>query len=88
MAWNITNVSLRQSLLPSNLMGRVHATHRTLANLAEVVGALVAGIIAEAFGLQVAFAVGAAVVIVSVAGRVVVTDERIRAAEAAAETGA
>ena len=86
MAWNITNVSLRQSLLPSNLMGRVHATHRTLANLAEVVGALAAGIIAEAFGLQVAFAVGAAVVIVSVAGRLVVTDERIRAAEAAAET--
>ena len=85
MAWNITNVSLRQSLLPSNLMGRVHATHRTLANLAEVVGALAAGIIAEAFGLQVAFAVGAAVVIVSVAGRLVVTGDRIRAAEAAAE---
>ena len=86
MAWNITNVSLRQSLLPSHLMGRVHATHRTLANLAEVVGALAAGFIAQAFGLQVAFAVGAAVVIVSVAGRLVVTDERIRAAEAAAET--
>lgn len=86
MAWNVTNVSLRQSLLPSNLMGRVHATHRTLANSAEVVGALAAGIIAEAFGLRVAFAVGAAVVIVSVAGRMVVTAERIRAAEAVAET--
>ena len=86
MAWNITNVSLRQSLLPANLMGRVHATHRTLANLAEVVGALAAGIIAEAFGLQVAFAVGSAVVIASVAGRLVVTGDRIRAAEAAAET--
>jgi len=86
MAWNITNVSLRQSLLPSNLMGRVHATHRTLANFAEVVGALAAGIIAEAFGLRAAFAVGAAVVIVSVAGRLVVTDHRIRAAEATAET--
>lgn len=86
MAWNITNVSLRQSLLPSKLMGRVHATHRTLANLAEVVGALVAGIIAEAFGLRVAFAVGSAVIILSVAGRLVVTEERIRAAEAQAET--
>jgi MFS family permease len=84
MAWNITNVSLRQSLLPTNLMGRVHATHRTLANLAEVVGALAAGIIAQALGLQVAFAIGAAVVILSVAGRLIVTDERIRAAEAAA----
>lgn len=85
MAWNITNVSLRQSLLPSNLMGRVHATHRTLANLAEVLGALAAGVIAEAFGLRVAFAIGAAVIILSVAGRLVVTDERIRAAEADAE---
>ena len=85
MAWNITNVSLRQSLLPSHLMGRVHATHRTLANAAELVGALVAGLVAEAFGLRAAFAVGAAVVIVSVAGRLVVTEERIREAEADAE---
>lgn len=85
MAWNITNVSLRQSLLPSHLMGRVHATHRTLANSAGLVGALVAGLVAEAFGLRAAFAVGAAIVIVSVAGRLVVTEERIREAQAAAE---
>ena len=87
MAWNITNVSLRQSLLPSRLMGRVHATHRTLANLAQVVGALAAGLIADAFGLRAAFAVGAAVVIVSVAGRLIVTEDRIKAAERAAEAG-
>lgn len=87
MAWNITNVSLRQSLLPTNLMGRVHATHRTLANLAEVVGAFTAGLIAETFGLQVAFAVGAAVVILSVAGRLVVTEDRIAAAESEADAG-
>ena len=87
MAWNITNVSLRQSLLPSRLMGRVHATHRTLANLAQVVGAVAAGLIADAFGLRAAFAVGAAVVIVSVAGRLVVTEDRIRAAERAADAG-
>ena len=84
MAWNITNVSLRQSLLPTELMGRVHATHRTIANFAELTGALAAGIIAEAFGLRAAFAIGAAVVILSVAGRLVVTEDRIRAAEAAA----
>ena len=87
MAWNITNVSLRQSILPMSLMGRVQASHRTLANLAELLGALAAGLIAEAFGLQVAFAVGAAVVFVSVVGRLVVTDERIRAAEAEALAG-
>jgi MFS family permease len=85
MSWNITNVSLRQSLLPSRLMGRVHATHRTLANVAQVVGAFAAGLIANAFGLRVAFAVGAAVIIVSVAARLVVTEDRIRVAEAAAD---
>jgi MFS family permease len=85
MTWNITNVSLRQSLLPSRLMGRVHATHRVVANLAGVIGAFAAGAIAQAFGLRVAFAVGAAVVIASVAGRLIVTEERIRAAEAAAQ---
>jgi MFS family permease len=31
MAWNVTNVSLRQSILPVRLMGRVHATHRFMA---------------------------------------------------------
>ena len=87
MAWNITNVSLRQSLLPSNLMGRVHATHRTLANFAEVIGALAAGLIAEAYGLRVAFAVGAAIVVISVAGRLIVTEQRIHGAEAAAAAG-
>ncbi|MDQ2941912.1 MAG: MFS transporter [Chloroflexota bacterium] len=85
MAWNITNVSLRQSLLPSRLMGRVHATHRTVANLAELIGAFAAGAIAQAFGLRMAFAVGAAVVIASIAGRLIVTEERIKAAEVAAE---
>src|SRR5687768_1782790 len=39
MGWNVTNVSLRQSILPARLMGRVHATHRTLANLAGLIGA-------------------------------------------------
>lgn len=85
MAWNVTNVSLRQSLLPPQLMGRVHATHRTLASLADLVGAMTAGVVAAAFGVQVAFAIGAAIIIVSVAGRLVVTEDRIRAAEAASE---
>lgn len=88
MAWNITNVSLRQSLLPAHLMGRVHATHRVLANLAEVIGAFAAGIIAEAFGLRVAFAVGASVIIASVALRLIVTESRIKAAEAQADADA
>jgi MFS family permease len=85
MGWNVTNVSLRQSILPARLMGRVHATHRTMANLAGLIGAFVAGAVGEALGLQAAFAVGAGLVLLGLLGRLVVTEERIRAAEAAAD---
>ncbi len=84
MMWNITNVSLRQSIIPSRLMGRVHASHRFIANVAGLLGAVAAGIIGEVVGLQAAFAIGALVVVVSFLGRLVVTEERIAAAQAAA----
>lgn len=85
MTWNVTNVSLRQSILPERLMGRVHATHRTLANLAGVVGASLAGLVGEAFGLPAVFAIGGFVVLLGLLGWFVVTDDRIRVAEADAE---
>ncbi|MEA2652645.1 MAG: hypothetical protein QOI85_2366 [Chloroflexota bacterium] len=85
MAWNVTNVSLRQSLLPEQLMGRVHATHRFMANGAGLLGAVTAGAVGEAFGLRAAFAIGAGIVLLGVLGRLVITDERIRAAESVAE---
>jgi MFS family permease len=81
MAWNITNVSLRQALVPPRLLGRVHATHRFVANVAGLLGALLAGFIGEAVSLEAVFAVGAAVVLASLAGRLIVTDARIAAAE-------
>jgi MFS family permease len=84
MLWNITNVSLRQAILPPRLMGRVHATHRFLANASGLLGAFVAGAIGEAFGLPAAFAVGSGIVLVGVLGRFVVTEDRIRRAEAEA----
>lgn len=83
MTWNVTNVSLRQSILPEALMGRVHATHRFLANAAGLAGALVAGAVGTAFGLPAVFALGSGVVLLGVLGRFVVTEERIRDAEAA-----
>ncbi|HYI65766.1 MAG TPA: MFS transporter [Candidatus Limnocylindrales bacterium] len=85
MAWNVTNVSLRQSLLPQQLMGRVHATHRFMANGAGLLGAATAGAVGQAFGLRAAFAIGAAIVLLGVLGRLIVTDDRIREAEALAD---
>lgn len=84
MAWNVTNVSLRQSILPSRLMGRVHASHRFIANVAGLLGAATAGIVGETLGLRAVFAIGAAIVLVGLLGRLIVTEERIAAAEAAA----
>lgn len=84
ISWNVTNVSLRQAILPPALMGRVHATHRLLANTAGLAGAFVAGLLAEGLGLPVTFAVGSAIVLLGLFGGLVVTEERIRAAEAEA----
>jgi len=84
MAWNITNVSLRQALLPLGLMGRVHATHRFAANVAGLAGAALAGVVGETIGLEAAFAAGAAFVLLGLLGGLVVTEGRIAAAEAEA----
>src|SRR3990170_106634 len=84
MTWNVTNVSLRQSILPSHLMGRVHATHRFMANGAGFIGAVLAGVAGEALGLPAVFAIGAGIVLLGLFGRLVVTEDRIRAAEAEA----
>jgi len=53
---------------------------------AGLAGAFLAGLIAEAFGLQVAFAVGSGIVALGLLGGLVVTNDRIRAAEAEAVT--
>ena len=82
MAWNVTNVSLRQSILPAALMGRVHATHRFMANAAGLLGAVIAGAVGQILGLPAVFAIGAGIVLVGVLGRFIVTEERIKAAEA------
>lgn len=85
MTWNVTNVSMRQAILPSRLMGRVHATHRFMATLAGLIGAVAAGAIGELVGLPAVFAVGAGIVLIGLLGGLVVTEERIRAAEAELE---
>jgi hypothetical protein len=64
-------------------MGRVHASHRFIANVAGLLGAVAAGAIGEVVGLQAAFAIGALVIVASVLGRLIVTEERITAAQAA-----
>jgi MFS family permease len=56
--YEITEVSLVQSSVGDRVLGRVNATIHTFTTLLTLAGAIGGGIIAEAWGLRVAFAIG------------------------------
>lgn len=87
-AFNPVFVSLRMRIVPGQLLGRVVASFRLLGMGTLPVGALLGGIIAEAFGLRAVFIWAAVVTIALLPARLVITDEAIAAAEAAATTAA
>ena len=60
-AWNVVAVTLRQSLTPDELRGRVAGAARLLAWGAQPVGAALGGLVAAAVGLRAPFFVAAAV---------------------------
>lgn len=57
--WNILVISLRQSVIPGRLLGRVHGTWRTLLWGSMPLGALLGGLLARA-GLSLPFIIGGA----------------------------
>jgi Na+/melibiose symporter-like transporter len=57
--WNILVISLRQSIIPGRLLGRVHGTWRTLLWGTMPLGALIGGLIARA-DLALPFIIGGA----------------------------
>ncbi len=81
-AFNPVFVSLRMRIVPGQLLGRVVASFRLLGMGTLPVGALLGGLIAEAFGLQAVFFVAAAITIALLPARLVITDRAIAAAEA------
>ncbi len=84
MVWNVTNVSLRQRFIPAGMYGRVHAGHRLANRGAALLGGVSGGLVGGALGLPAVFALAGVIVLVSCVGAVVVNDERIAAALAAA----
>jgi MFS family permease len=56
--YEITEVSLVQASVDDRILGRVNATIHTFTTLLTLAGAIGGGIIAEAWGLRAAFAVG------------------------------
>jgi MFS family permease len=59
LAWGVTAVSLRQSLVPTELLGRVTMAYQMVAFGAEALGAPLAGLAAHEFGLRAPFFAGA-----------------------------
>ncbi|MFE2937035.1 MFS transporter [Streptomyces sp. NPDC059278] len=60
LAWNVTAVSLRQSLVPAELLGRVAMAYQMVIGSGTALGAVAAGFTAHAFGLRAPFYAGAA----------------------------
>jgi MFS family permease len=57
--WNITTLSLRQNLVPEELLGRVNSAYRFLMMAGVSAGALAGGAVAGVFGLVAPFWFGA-----------------------------
>lgn len=93
VVWNIITVSLRQTIIPDELLGRVNSVYRFLGWGAMPLGALLGGGLASAFGLRAPFLVGGAVMLVAlvpllrVVNRRTIEEARAEAAERAAEEG-
>jgi MFS family permease len=64
LVWNVITVSLRQSLVPDELLGRVNSAYRLLGWGTMPIGAFSGGLIADAFGLRAPFLVAAVVALV------------------------
>ena len=65
-AASVLNVSLRQALVPAHLRGRVASIAGWLGTAGYALGALLGGVMAEAFGLRGVYFVCAAVLAVLV----------------------
>ena len=84
--WNVITVSLRQTIIPDHLLGRVNSVYRFLGWGSMPVGALIGGLIADGFGLRAPWLVGAVLMAVPLpfAARTL-TGRAVEAARAAAE---
>ena len=83
VVWNVITTSLRQSLVPDWLLGRVNSAHRCLAWGAIPLGALLGGFLASGFGLRVPFLVAA----VALAGLAVAATAMLRNLAPVTENG-
>jgi MFS family permease len=65
--WNVVTVSLRQRIVPKELLGRVTSVYRMVGMGASPLGAIGAGALAHASGIRTAYLVGAVIPLLAVA---------------------
>ena len=63
--WNVQTVSLRQRIIPSELLGRINSVYRLVAYGTLPIGAIGGGVLARLGGLSAPFLAGGAVLIVT-----------------------
>ena len=78
---NVVMVSLRQTITPDRLLGRVNSCYRLVAWGTMPVGAAVGGLLAQFIGLRAVFAVMGAIALGIVVATFSVTDAQMDAAE-------
>jgi MFS family permease len=65
MAWNVVTVSLRQRVVPPELLGRVTSSYRVIGLGAMPVGAAAGGLLAKAYGLHMPYLVSGLVLVLA-----------------------
>lgn len=81
---NVISMSMRQRIVPATMLGRVGGAGRTLGYGLMPVGALLAGFVAETWGLEAVFVGGTVVAVLATLGSMAVVRQRmVDAAEAA-----
>ncbi len=83
--WNVITVSLRQRISPDRLLGRVNSGYRLVAWGSMPLGALLAGLLANLFGLRAVFAVMGVATLTLLALMPLLTDAAIDEAERAGD---
>jgi hypothetical protein len=61
MLWNIVVISVRQQVVPSDLLSRVNSVYKMIGWGLIPVGALTGGVVAHAFGLRTPYLIAGAV---------------------------
>jgi predicted MFS family arabinose efflux permease len=86
VCWNVVTVSLRQRIVPDRMLGRVNASYRLVAWGTQPLGAALGGVVGEVLGVRAVFIMAGGLTALVLLGRLIVTDDAIRAAEDEAAT--